>query len=254
MKKFIVITIVAMVGFVGLGQPVHAEQQVVNQVDINRLNTAGEKLEKFVKDFNNQSVSAATLTRSSAQLSVALDDVVKGHFNTGVGPEYDKASQDVQVSARKLKAVIDTLQSILAAKDEARYKQFAKDFNVAYKDYQSKVDAWNDAVTVSNQNRSNPYLWMLIVTGVVAAVVWAWALVKRDVRVVVQQAKKQVAIASLWPLAGAAITYITFIFAEQLGGSFYIAYGPVVFGLVLLIQAIINYVKTTKSAPKTSAV
>lgn len=200
MKKFLFIVVVVC-RLVGLGESAHAAQPPINQADINRLNAVSEKVEQFIKDFNDQNVSATTLASSSMQLSVALDDVVKSNFNNKVGAEYDKASRGVQESAGKLKMVIDTLQSILAAKDEVRYRQFLKDFNAAHKDYQDKAAAWNDAVTTVNQSQANPYLWILIATGAFAVVAWAWALVKRDVRAVVQQAKKQVAIASLLPPA-----------------------------------------------------
>lgn len=220
----------------------------INQADIDVLDTASKAFEEFAAETNSSSATIESVEAKAATATTALGKVEGHTFSSDLGTQYTAEAATLKTEASNLKTEVAKVTGVLNTGDETQINEYFDGLNAAATRFDNQIGKLNAAVDESNNTKGTGYLWLVIITAILAAGMFVWAFLL-DKKAVPQltKARRAVAYTSLAPLAGAAITYVTFIFADQLGGSYFIAYGPVLFGAVILVQALINYLKLAKA-------
>ncbi len=227
---------------------VHAESGYINQADIDAIDKVFTATEAFNTEYAKEDSTLESVGEKGAAVSTVLGELIALSFNTSISDEYTKEAGTLKSAATDLKSVMDTLPTIVETKDEAKLSEFEAAYNEKLQAYDKQTANFNKAVDNKTASEGNGYLWLVLATAAVSAggFVWAFFLQDKNVNEELKKAKKGVAFASIAPLAGAVVTYITFMFADQLGGTYFIAWGPVLIGGIVLVQSIVNYVKLAK--------
>ena len=248
MKKLITLfTAFLLVATLSLSSSAQAATTYVNQSDIDVLDTASKAFGEFVDETNKDSATIATVEAKATVASAAFDAVNNHGFSTELGEKYTTEAAALKNEANDLKTKINEVSSVLQSNDQTKIENYFNELNDSATRFDQQGSKLNAAVDESNNASSIGYLWLVIATGVLAAGAFAWAfLVNKQASSELTKSGRTIAYASLAPLAGALITYVTFIFADKLGGSYFIAYGPVLFGGIVFVQSITKYVAQAK--------
>lgn len=228
--------------------PVHATGYV-NQADVDIIDQATNVYKGFADEVSNSNASRDSIRAKAALAATAFANVANHNFSTSLGDKYTQEATVLKQQAEALKGQLDKAPGIFDTGDEATVNKYLQDVDLAATKFDNQMNHVNDAVGESNSAKGNNYLWLVVVAGIVSAGAFAWAFVLSKQKQLSQQllqARKGIAFASLAPLAGALITYVSYMFADKLGGSYVIAYGPVLVGAFVLVQAIANYAKLAK--------
>lgn len=249
MRRFYTL-LAAVVVAAALGYAPAQAEGYVNQADVDTIDKALEVYSAFAKETGNNA-STADSVKAKAALAATEFGVVASHsFATGLGDAYTREAAALKQEATALKAQLDKAPTVIGVGDEAAVNAYLDGLDAAAAKFDTQMGKLNGAVDESNNATGNNYLWMVIAAAVLTAGAFVWAFVLSKQKQLSDQlgkARKGIAYASLAPLAGALITYVSYMFADKLGGSYIIAYGPVVFGVIILAQAVVNYVKLVKS-------
>lgn len=251
--KRILIYIGAVVATIGLlsAPTAPAAQAVssgyVNASDIEIIQTALEAHSELAQAVNS-STSQVEIEMAISKATSAFDSVANHSFSTKLGKKYTEESIVLQDKARTISEEINGLTGAIESGDEATVQAQLDQIDTATTEFENQIDVVNGAVEESNSTQGNNYLWMLAVAGIlaVASFVWAFRSEEKDRKVI--KARRTVAYASLAPLAGAAITYVSFMFADKLGGTYMIAWGPMLIGVAIWARTIVDYRKAVKEA------
>lgn len=226
-----------------------ARQQYVNQADVD----AAERFIQKAQEFDASMRSAKTRGDVSMHLQTLSSEASRlelHRFSTKISPRYDAAAKRLQKASADLKSAIAPFQAAIISGDREKIAAAEPGFTAGINKATGEIDAafaeMTAAVEESNTAQGRPYLVAFVVSAILAVPAMLWAFTRREATTALTKARRMVGWSSLWPLAGAGITYITYIFADKLGGTFYIAYGPVLFGLVLFATSIANYRKLRK--------
>lgn len=224
-----------------------AQSGYVNQADIDILDAATKAFTAFTDEVGNDSATVESVGVKATAASSALQQVVDHNFSTDLGSEYTTEAAALKTEAASLKTEVNKVTDVLNTQDETQINAYFDGLEASATRFDNQVDKLNKAVDVSNNATGIGYLWLVIATAVVSAAAFAWSFaLKKEETPEAGALRKQVAFTSLAPLAGALITYVTFLFADQLGGSYFIAYGPVLFGGIVFVQAIIRYFQLSR--------
>lgn len=254
MKKLFTAILAALTAATLFAAPAaQAEGGYINQTDIDAINKVSSLSTTFQEVYADANTTREAVSQKAAALSKAFGELIDHEFNTTIGQDYTKHTETLKAAAREAKKSLDNLQTSLTAQDEAGLAQFETSYNTQIDAYNKAAANMNASVEVRNASEGTLYLSMLVGTGVltVAAFLWAFMGGKKQSSPELAKARQAVAFTSIAPLVGAGITYVSFLFADQLGGSYYIAYGPILFGAVIFIQSIVQYLKAKKQ-PKQS--
>lgn len=246
MKKVKTIILAAVVAVATFGSSVSASGYI-NQADIDAIDRAGKVYQEYLTALGSDSTTGIQLVAQAERASQALQQLMNHPFSTKINTEYLQRADDLKAKTAEVKKLIDEVPAIVRANNlPALQENFAK-LQQADKALSMASDELNKAVEKANDSQSTPYLWALIGTAVLAVVSAVWAFMKREATPELTKHRRGVALASIWPLLGAGITYGTFAFADKLGGKFYIMYGLIIFGLVAYASAVGNYLKARKA-------
>ncbi len=258
LRRIVLLTISLMIAVIGCGDLAHVEAPYRNQRDFDRIEHINTSLKKFAAEYNNKKATTDILKVKNRDLGVALAAVVDSTPDKGLSDSYIESRNNFNRAVLALKKLTDTFPTVLDSKDATKMTAFSEELNTAIKNYNDAVDKLNKSVGVvdierHSQHTPHVYVWALALGVVLAVVSWSWVLVchiRRDHHKVTQRARLVVAWSSLWPFVGAIFVYAAFNLTEpeQRGGVFYIVYGPVFLGVVLLFQAILNYRKVQKAS------
>lgn len=279
MKKFFAIIGIAVITVAIASSPAHArirhthshghnndnssskQQQHVNQSDVDAIGKVNTDLEAFTRTYAKQDLQQSELLTALTELQVSLKSLEDHAFSLKLGNGYTQAANELKTKTGKLREIVDNGISVLTGGDvTARKKaseEFPKQFNTAIDEYNAAIKNLDKATEEANKKQSIeaglPYLIILILSVLLAIAMFIWAFAKQVSPIQLRKARRMVALATLVPLAGAAITYITFLIAsqQQNGGTFTIMTGLMIFGLVVFVRALINYHKLKKTTATT---
>jgi uncharacterized membrane protein YciS (DUF1049 family) len=254
MKHFTLALCAALV--VGLGlAPVHqvgaADEQYVNDADIKVLSDADTALVALGDVFEKADVTLEEFKAASTNAQAKLDTVAAHTFTDQLGEKYVTTAGALKTKAGDLKKAIGELAIAYESGDEAAVSTKHAAFTIAATEYDKAFLTFNDSIDENNdlvaqgKNTEVAYLAAVLVTGLITAVTFLWAFLKKHPIVQLNEAKKSVALSSIWPLVGAAITFISYRMAAT-GGTYTIAWGAVVVGAVFYIKALVDYFKLKK--------
>lgn len=247
MKTFFKIALISItLAFLGLSATASAATDAVNQRDINKIERASTRVSQFLQKLSSGGTSRTSVIVSAKLASSALDDLANHDFYN-LGSEYKAASVKVKESAAKLKKDTDKMVAAIRAKDEKGYSDASQSFKADAKAFDTSIDDLNTAVSNSSDPNQWLYVSILVACAVVALVSFIWAFAFGNVNnPALLNARRTIAYTSLVPVIGAAITVVSYMFAKN-GGSYIIAYGPVLFGLIVFVRAIFDYFKLKKT-------
>ncbi|PID33557.1 hypothetical protein CR969_00090 [Candidatus Saccharibacteria bacterium] len=251
MRKFIKGFLAALVAATFALSPVHASGYI-NQADISTIDSAIGAYTKFIDTTNDSDfIESPGLAKSKAALAVKHMEILSNHtFSKDLGDKYTQESEVLKSKAAALGKELSKFDKVVASADRDKINTYFSGLNKQAKQLDDQIDKLNDAVDESNNSVGVGYLWATVASAILAvgAFIWAFGFGKKDAAKSKELAKarRQVAYGSLAPLAGAAITYFSFMFADELGGSYVIAYGPILFGAIFLVKAIANYINLSK--------
>lgn len=279
MKKLFAIIGIAVIAVAIASSPAHArirhthshshnndnssskQQQHVNQSDVDAIGKVNTDLEAFTRTYTKQDLQQSELLTALTELQVSLKSLEDHAFSLKLGNGYTQAANELKTKTGKLREIVDNGISVLTGGDvTARKKageEFPKQFNTAIDEYNAAIKNLDKATEEANKKQSIevglPYLIILILSVLLAIAMFIWAFAKQVSPIQLRKARRMVALATLVPLAGAAITYITFLIAsqQQNGGTFTIMTGLMIFGLVVFVRALINYHKLKKTIATT---
>ena len=279
MKKLFAIIGIAVIAVAIASSPAHArirhthshchnndnssskQQQHVNQSDVDAIGKVNADLEAFTRTYTKQDLQQSELLTALTELQVSLKSLEDHAFSLKLGNGYTQAANELKTKTGKLREIVDNGISVLTGGDvTARKKaseEFPKQFNTAIDEYNAAIKNLDKATEEANKKQSIeaglPYLIILILSVLLAIAMFIWAFAKQVSPIQLRKARRMVALATLVPLAGAAITYITFLIAsqQQNGGTFTIMTGLMIFGLVVFVRALINYHKLKKTIATT---
>lgn len=248
MKNFIKPLVLALVIVLGFGVAPQAHAEYVNQKDIDILNQVYSKVNNFNSVFDSPSSTVADVQTAAATAEGSLDELANHSFSTGLGSTYTAKANEVKTAATDLKSKLAAVVASATSENSTTYESDLTAYNQSLNDFDSAVKAVDASIEESNTQGGLLYMVALISTAVLTVASLVWSLMKKPFQPEqITRAKRQVFIASLWPLIGAGITYGSYYFADSMGGSYTIAWGAIVIGLVLFIRAIIEYVKVAKT-------
>lgn len=249
MKQLVTILTAAFVTATIAFVPVHATGYV-NQADIDAIDSANNAYAAFADETDNNNATIESMAAKATAAANAFETLAQRSYSTGLGTSYTNEATTLKTESGKLRDKLQQFNTVTATKDETAINNYFTELDQQVKSFDNQVEKLNSAVDESNNSTSNWFLWVLIATVVVsaAAFVWAFLLEKKPSSPELTKARRQVAYMSLAPILGAAITFLTFMFASQTGGGYTIMYGLVVLGAIALIQAIARYAKLAKMA------
>jgi hypothetical protein len=248
--------IIAALVMIGLTvAPVHqvgAAQQYVNDADINVIDAATAAIDDFDKEGSNENSTIDVIKQKAETASAKLDILSTHTFVTELGSGYTAAAEELKTKATALKTAMNEFVAAMEGDDTTLVEAKMDAYNTAETAFFTSHDSFNKSVDTQNAVAENEdkqtgglYLLSAIATGLLAAASFGWAFMKKDSNPALQAAQRSIAISSLWPLAGALITYVTYAMAEN-GGSYTIMWGLIVFGLFLFVQSVVKYFQIKK--------
>lgn len=253
--KFIITSLVALAMVVGLGATSSQAYAsgYINQADVDITQKAYDDISEFNAAFSNANSTQAQVQSAATTAETSLDAIINHSFSTKLGSDYVAKTDEVKKTAKSLKTAMQAVVASAFTEGSATYTADLATYNQAVDSFDAAVKNVDTAVETSNSQSGIMYLMTLIGTVVltIGALIWSRQGVTGNADLA--RAKKQVFLASLWPLGGAVITYGTYFFADALGGSYFIAWGLILIGFIAFIKSVIEYAKVSKSL-KTSNV
>lgn len=277
MKKFFIALGIAIIAATAVSLPAHAiriphvhsgshnnnEQHYVNQSDIDTLGEVKTKIDAFTETYSKQDLQPNELLKALTDLQAALKSLEAKTFSSQLGSGYTQASNELKAKAGNVREVVDGGINVLkngnAAAREKASTEFPNQFNTAVTEYNTAVQNLDKATEEANKKKTAeeglPYLIILIAAVLLSIVTFIWAFAKKVPQTELRKARRTVAFVTLVPLAGAVITYITFLIAsqQQNGGTFTIMTGLMIFGVIVFLRALIGYHKLKRSLANTPA-
>lgn len=251
MKKILLhlIAAIVMAGTIALGATTQAHAKYVNQADIDIVERATDAFVNFANESNDSTATIATLDAKAQIAADALRAVSTHTFYNG-GAEYLSEAVKLQRQASSLADNVEKAGSVMETNDEEQISAYWAGLNDEAAAFDAQMTRVSDAVQASNDATGGLYLAVLIVTGVIALGSFLWAFVRPRTdsnSPEEQKARRTVALSSLTPLAGALITYVTFMYMAKNGGTYYVVWGLIIIGLVVYIRSIAEYARGKKS-------
>lgn len=246
MKKFLTGLVVALMALCMLAPSVSADT-FTNQSDIDTTQAAMTAVNDYTGSLSSESVTPAQAISAGQAADRALRTLASHSFSEDGGTTYDNATLGLKGKALTLSGDIERLDDDIQAQDATSAQQHLTQFNLDINSFNSGVDDFNAAVAVDNKQVSSKqanyeklYLGALIATAVLCAGTFLWAYTHKsfDVRTDVQQ--HHLARLSIAPFVGALITFVTYQAAKD-GGTYFIAYGPVLIGGFMYLSALAAY-------------
>lgn len=246
-----------------------SSDKYINQADVDAISKATEAIGKFTATTSDLSISEQDIVIAAENADIELRKLgARSFYSADLGRDYELAGKQLAVSSNKLAEVVrqsvvcgsEGAQSLYYA-DAASEQVYLDKLNLAINDYNKDVDFLNSSVnsankTIISDRRSStmPFVALLGISIALSIGLFIWS--KRlqpvsgqndETRVeIISKARRDVAKASLAPVIGIAISVGSYYFADKLGGSYFFAWGIILFGFVYFIRSIVDYLKIKK--------
>lgn len=227
-KLIIVITMMALVSSSLLALPTqalrvprvrshsHTNSQPINQDDISRLDRVDQKLNKFLKVYQEDSATVREVREAAIDARLELDTLKGVQFSKGLGDGYLKAANGIKAKAGELAELLKQIVTSLRSSNDAQTKeflnkQFPDKFNNALKEYHAAIEALNKAVDEANKSQARThnllYLGQVAVAVIVAVAAFVWAFRKKEPTASLTKARRLFAYCSVVPVIATSIMY-----------------------------------------------
>lgn len=250
--KSLAVAVVA--GVLCLTVPVAAQAKTnyTNQADIDIMTEMDESIQKFSEELSSETATKESIHLQGGKTTAVLKRVQEHSFSKDVNSEYLAAAEKIKVLAGRSEESIKKFLATLYSNDEMAITNTLQTMGEEFTEISKEMEAVDaemaSAIEASNSKVSNFYLVILAITAVISVASFIWSYRAKELTEDLDKARKAVALSSLAPLTGAAITSGTIAFADQLGGTYYAMYGLIIFGAVYYFASIGNYRRIKKEA------
>lgn len=217
----------------------------VNQTDIDVIAASNKAYSDFIEVINDEkSVANGAALAQAAAASSAFNNVASHTFSSKLGIKYVKKSAEVKKCAREIKDLLDRVAVVLRERDYNTVNQYLEQIRDSVKKYSAAIEEMNKAASESNSYAEYFFLLVAIAAAAMAVGSFVWFAIGRSKQLSsgLLVARKAVALSSLIPLAGAVVTYVTFMLASNAGGTYTVAYGLILIGLAAYVSSILRYI------------
>ncbi len=223
----------------------HTLSAAVTRATFIQANTIDELKLTFASQYPDlETALSHAHTDFSASGDAAKNATFKKYAN-----QFAQASEDMDKGLRAMKSAYD-------ANDDAKLTSAGQAFGDGLNSYQDTADKYNtyvqDHPEESGDSLLHVYLGLLIASALIsfgALAFWlrTGAVVGDTLAQQLRKLRQQIFIVSLLPLLGSAVTYFWYRYTiTHNGGTYYVLYGPVIFGFIVFFQQLIGYRKTVK--------
>ena len=221
--------------------------EYVNDADVTLVDAAITSVSELSATIDSETTSADDVIAAAEDAEAKLLTIEKHSFSTALGTEYTDASMEVKSNAKELAVHIAAISAVFEATEEQTTEYFDT-YGSLIDDLNASLDVLWVSVDEANSGETNLYTAVLVACGLVTigTLIWSrrgWQSLAKEKRA----ARKAVVVASIWPLAGALITYLTWTFADKLDGTAFVAWGLILFGFMAYGKAVMSYVATNKA-------
>ena len=237
--------ILAMFVVVSAGGSFASAASYANQADIDIIAASNKAYVDFIKAINDEkSVADGTVLAQTAAASSAFNNVASHNFSSKLGVKYIKKSTEVKKYAGEIKVLLDKVTVVLRERDYNTVNQYLEQIRDSVKKYSAAIEEMNKAASESNSYAEYFFLLVAIAAAAMAVGSFVWFAIGRSKQLSsgLLVARKAVALSSLIPLAGAVVTYVTFMLASNAGGTYTVAYGLILIGLAAYVSSILRYI------------
>lgn len=205
--------------------------EYVNQADIDVYLAVDKAIVAFADETRRESATIQSIDAKAKAAESALNKLVGHSYNTDLGQQYTDEAAVLKEKAAALAGTIVKAADVYERGDQVAMDSFLAQLESETVALEAQILKVDEAVDAANNSTGNVYL-LATTVGVLLVVgssIWAFASRKKITKGEFGY-RRAVAIASLWPFAGALITYISFLFSD---GQYMILWGLVLFGLAL---------------------
>ena len=222
--------------------------EYVNQADVEVVDAATNAFTEFINEARDSSSTFSSVISKANAAAIAMDKVANHSFSTIISAEYLTETEVVKTRAGKLAELLNQASIKLSSSDESEIEAYIQELSAAAEALDEQITKVSVAVKDSEKREGVIYLVLAIVSVVISVGAFIWGFRKKEASYELTKARRGVAFSSLWILGGAMATYLSFVFAEQLGGAYYVMYGPILIGLVAFVVSISNYLKLKRQS------
>jgi len=227
-----------------------------NDSDIDTLNSMNDALNNYVDALNTVGTigdpTTSSVITSGQDLQSEITNLIDHNFATSVNTDYTSAASTLQQDANKIGNDVGQIDSALADQDvdaaNSAITALNDDNSTFYSDYKnfnSIIDTYNQPIQSKNKAMGAFYIAVFVITGLVTAVTFIWAASAKNRSI--RKLRMHVGRLSLWPSVGAALTTVMFYAAvNEGGGTYFILWGPILFGAIAYLRGIARYSSAIK--------
>ena len=244
MRKIFKIILATFV-IISVGGPFASAASYANQADIDIIAASNKAYVDFIKAINDEkSVANGVALAQAAAASSTFNNVASHTFSSKLGIKYVKKSAEVKKYAGEIKVLLDKIAVVLRERDYNAANQYLAQTRNSVKKYSAAIEEVKKAASESNSYAEYFFLLVAIAAAAMAVGSFVWFAIGRSKQLSsgLLVARKAVALSSLIPLAGAVVTYVTFMLASNAGGTYTVAYGLILIGLAAYVSSILRYI------------
>ena len=237
--------ILAVFVMISVGGPFASAASYANQADIDIIAVSNKAYVDFIKAINDEkSVADGTVIAQTVAASSAFNNVASHNFSSKLGVKYIKKSAEVKKYAGEIKVLLDKIAVVLRERDYNAVNQYLEKTRNSVKKYSAAIEEVNKAASEANSYAEYFFLLVTIAAAAMTVGSFVWFAIGRSKQLSsgLLVARKAVALSSLIPLAGAVVTYVTFMLASNAGGTYTVAYGLILIGLAAYVSSILRYI------------
>jgi hypothetical protein len=258
MKMLFMATILVVIGLFSGSRSAYAQDTTPSAYSIF-YDTLDSEL-NVILDYNEFSNSSQTPTLETFQKKVSSwqQKIISA------GNVYQKYISDNDSSVKNLASMavrsnslgqdaMRNYQLAINTESEDSYLKYLELGDKAMTNYitdRDKVIDYYNEVSGANQNiqTKNIYQWGTVISGIISFLIWLKSRTKSTITadLVRAQIYGSLFASSMWMFIGFLITYIGFSFTSE-GGTYYILYGPVIFGGWEFLKGLYTYFTTSRS-------
>ena len=232
---------IVLVSVVFLASPGIAHAEYANQADYDVMDAAAVSLDNFVTIANDENTTQEQVTQAAYDAESSLEEAAKHTYSTDINDLYTEATKEFASAAGALAVHLAGVEIVFTGSEDEATAYFDT-YNQLSDDFYAAGDAINVSIDEADRGETTLYLLALVGTVIVSigTLIWArhgWARYSTEKR----RARMALVKSSLWPLAGALITFVTWVYADKIGGQYYVVWGLILFGFAAYIREILQY-------------
>lgn len=244
-------------GFSGYSSLAHAQEPTISPYD--QIGEALDDIKEVLESYNETVTSLESMdaddiyTTFNTRLAgwekklISVEQALRSRLNDN-DPQVRAVAQSALRSVETTKRAFTNYKAALSAETENEsqnlFTQGDSLISQAFEEHSASVDLYNDSIGATDYVTARDFLIVItIMAGIFS--VFLWLKSRRSSYLQTEILRAQVFSdlfkSSAWMFVGLLVTTIGMAYALANGGSYYILYGPVVFGGWSMLKGVLNY-------------